>query len=159
PIARAVAVRKPVDAPEPPKVPPPPRSDALLIDARVGELERAAFRLQARVTSLEERLEAALRRLGGERALPLDIRDVRTLASRRTYGGLSMSKTLTATELRQNLYRVIDEVLATGRPCRVVRGKRAVLIEPERPKGKKKRDLSKLTKRDIGLNCTFDELV
>ncbi len=68
-----------------------------------------------------------------------------------------MPKTLTATELRANLYRVIDEVLATGRPCRVTRGKRAVLIETETPR-RRKLDLSKLTKRNV-LNCTFDELV
>jgi hypothetical protein len=69
-----------------------------------------------------------------------------------------MSKTLTATELRQNLYRVIDEVLATGKACRVTRGKRAVRIEPETPR-RKRLDLSKLKKRDGVLNCTFDELV
>jgi hypothetical protein len=68
-----------------------------------------------------------------------------------------MSKTLTATELRANLYKVLDEVLATGRPCRVVRGGRAVRIEPEK-RGRRRLDLSKLKKRDI-LNCTFDELV
>ena len=35
-----------------------------MLDVRVGELERAAFRLQARVATLEERLEAVLRRMG-----------------------------------------------------------------------------------------------
>ena len=68
-----------------------------------------------------------------------------------------MQRTLTATELRANLYRVIDEVLATGKPCRVTRGKRAVLIQSEKPK-RRRLDLSKLTKRDV-LNCSFDELV
>ena len=69
-----------------------------------------------------------------------------------------MPKTLTATELRANLYRVIDEVLATGKPCRVKRGERAVLIQAEKP-GRKVRDLSKIPRRDGLLNCTFDELV
>jgi hypothetical protein len=39
----------------------PAPGDAVL-ELRVGELERAAFRLQARVATLEERLEEALRR-------------------------------------------------------------------------------------------------
>jgi hypothetical protein len=48
---------------EPPPLPAPPRVDVATLEARVGELERAAFRLQARVESLEERLEATRRRL------------------------------------------------------------------------------------------------
>jgi hypothetical protein len=65
---------------------------------------------------------------------------------------------LTATELRANLYRVLDAVLATGRPCRVVRGGRTLVIEPEKTK-RARRDWSKLRKRPDVLNCTFDELV
>ena len=69
-----------------------------------------------------------------------------------------MSKSLTATELRANLYRVIDEVIATGKPCRIVRGSSAVRIEVEKPR-RKRLDLSKIPKRPDVLNCTFDELV
>ena len=69
-----------------------------------------------------------------------------------------MSKSLTATELRANLYRVIDEVIATGEPCRIVRDGQAVEIVRAAPR-RKRRDLAKLTKRSGGLNCTFDELV
>ena len=69
-----------------------------------------------------------------------------------------MSKSLTATELRANLYRVIDEVIATGEPCRIVRDGHAVEIVRAVPR-KKRRDLSKLKKRPGGLRCTFDELV
>ena len=69
-----------------------------------------------------------------------------------------MPKNLTATELRANLYRVIDEVIATGEPCRIVRDGHAVEIVRAGHR-KRRRDLSKLTKRPGGLNCTFDELV
>ncbi len=48
------------------EVPPPLTRGAeeSILDLRVGELERAAFRLQSRVATLEERLEAVLRRMG-----------------------------------------------------------------------------------------------
>ena len=42
---------------------PSGEAEVPVLDLRVGELERAAFRLQARVSRLEERLDAALRRL------------------------------------------------------------------------------------------------
>ena len=69
-----------------------------------------------------------------------------------------MSKTMTATELRSNLYRVLDEVATSGRPHLVLRDGCTLEI---RRKGaqKKRRDLSKIPKRPDGLNCTFDELV
>jgi hypothetical protein len=67
----------PADEPPPipvPATPPatsvPPVStaadahDAAFLAARIGELERAAFRLQSRVERLEEQLREALRRLG-----------------------------------------------------------------------------------------------
>ena len=43
---------------------PAPAHEVAFLAARVGELERAAFRTQARITDLEERLAEALRRLG-----------------------------------------------------------------------------------------------
>ena len=50
----------------PPPIPAPaphrPSEDDVLA-ARVGELERAAFRMQARMTRIEERLDEILRRL------------------------------------------------------------------------------------------------
>jgi hypothetical protein len=61
PVIRPVARAAP---PSPAEEPPPladPSEDAIL-EARVGELERAAFRMNARVRNLEERLDAALRR-------------------------------------------------------------------------------------------------
>ena len=88
-----------------------------------------------------------------------DLPDRRTYAKVRMYvRSHHMSKTLTATEFRANLYRIIDQVLNTGRPCRVTRGKRAVLVRPDTVK-RRRLDLSKLKRRDDVLNCTFDELV
>lgn len=69
-----------------------------------------------------------------------------------------MSKTLTATELRANLYRVVDEVAATGKPRRFMRRGKTFVIREEAPR-RKRRDLSKIPKRPSVLNCTFDELV
>ena len=56
------------DAPLPPPIPRPasaasPAPDDATLESRVGELERAAFRMNARVRMLEERLDAALGRL------------------------------------------------------------------------------------------------
>ena len=48
----------------PPPLPAPSMSDDPVIEARVGELERSAFRMQARIRQLEEKLDAVLRRLG-----------------------------------------------------------------------------------------------
>ena len=69
-----------------------------------------------------------------------------------------MPKELTATELRANLYRVLKQVHATGVPCRIVSHGRTYALAEVAPK-KKRRDLSKLKRRDGALNCTFDELV
>jgi hypothetical protein len=49
----------------PPQPAPPARTvEQEVLDRRIGELERSAFRLQARVASLEEKLDAMSRRLG-----------------------------------------------------------------------------------------------
>jgi len=69
-----------------------------------------------------------------------------------------MPKTLTATELRANLYRVIDEVIATGKPCVVVRNGDTVTIARRAPR-RKRLDLSKLKRRNGLYKGTFDELV
>ena len=45
-----------------------------------------------------------------------------------------MSQPITATELRRNVYRLLDEVLESGRPLEVERHGRRLVIEPaERP--------------------------
>lgn len=62
---------------------------------------------------------------------------------------------LTATELRKNIYRVLDEVLKTGVPREVERKGQVLLIVPAEPR---RRRLEDLPRREL-LNCTFDELV
>jgi hypothetical protein len=50
------------EAPAPPSAPAAPQ-DAAILEARVGALERANFKLRARVTFLEERLQELMQRL------------------------------------------------------------------------------------------------
>jgi prevent-host-death family protein len=62
---------------------------------------------------------------------------------------------MTTTELRKNIYNVLDKVLETGVPQEVVRRGRTLLITPAEPK---RRRLGDLPRRQI-LNCSFDDLV
>ncbi len=62
---------------------------------------------------------------------------------------------LTATELRRNIYRVLDEVLSTGEAQEVIRHGRKLRIVPEQPV---RRDLTRLPRRE-GLLCSPDELI
>jgi len=41
-----------------------------------------------------------------------------------------MSEAITPTELRKNLYRLLDQVLETGQPLRIDRGGQLILIIP-----------------------------
>ncbi|MEE8522915.1 MAG: type II toxin-antitoxin system Phd/YefM family antitoxin [Thermoanaerobaculia bacterium] len=66
-----------------------------------------------------------------------------------------MSATVTATELRSNVYRILDEVLDSGRAQEVLRKGRKLLIVPAEPK---RRRLENLPRRKI-TTCSFDELV
>jgi hypothetical protein len=70
-----------------------------------------------------------------------------------------MPKTLTATELRAKLYRVLAEVKATGKPRLVTSDGCTFEIRKRSSPRRRKLDLSTLKTRDLGLNCTFDELV
>lgn len=64
-------------------------------------------------------------------------------------------RTVTATELRGNLYRLLDEVARTGEPIRVEREAGAVVLTPaDRPR----RQLDELPLRPV-TTCTPDELV
>ncbi len=65
-----------------------------------------------------------------------------------------MRATVTATELRSNVYRILDEVLDSGRAQEVVRRGRKLLIVPAEPK---RRRLEDLPRRKI-TTCSFDEL-
>jgi prevent-host-death family protein len=53
---------------------------------------------------------------------------VRTSKYSRTYGGAM--KTLTPTELRANIYQLLDEVLNTGVPLEIKKGDRKLRIIP-----------------------------
>lgn len=66
-----------------------------------------------------------------------------------------MSPPITATELRGNIYRILDEILATGEAREVSRRGARLLILPVAPRARNLADLP----RRRALNCTADELV
>lgn len=66
-----------------------------------------------------------------------------------------MRKPMTPTELRKDLYRVLDDVLETGVPQEVARGARMLMIVPS---GGRRLDLADLPRRQA-LACSADELV
>lgn len=61
---------------------------------------------------------------------------------------------MSVSNLRANIYRVVDEVLATGVPVEIVRNGRIVRLVPEQPESK----LAKLERRDV-LRCEPDDLL
>jgi len=63
---------------------------------------------------------------------------------------------LTATQLRADVYNVLDEVLRTGGPREVSRRGQIVLLVPA--DGRRRFRLADLPRRE-GLACTFDQLV
>lgn len=63
--------------------------------------------------------------------------------------------TLTATELRRNIYRVLDRILETGAPQEIVRRGRRLTIALQEPKRRRFEDAPR---HDV-LNCSFEELV
>lgn len=65
---------------------------------------------------------------------------------------------ITATELRTRIYRVLDDVVATGRPQHVLRNGHLLRIEAELVPGTARLDLDRLPHR-TALACTPDELV
>jgi hypothetical protein len=84
----------------------------------------------------------------------LSFEDVRS--KMRTYArGPAMRKPMTATELRKDIYRVLDDVLETGIPQEVTRGSRTLMIVPA---GGKRLRLADLPRREA-ITCTPDELV
>lgn len=62
---------------------------------------------------------------------------------------------LTASKLRQDIYRILDRVLETGEPVEIERRGRILRIVPE-PKPDK---LAGLVRRDGYLRCEPEELV
>ena len=67
-----------------------------------------------------------------------------------------MTHPITATQLRANVYRILDQVLETGEALEVTRGRSKLLIVPAAVH--ETRRLKDRPRRD-GLNCTLDELV
>ena len=65
-----------------------------------------------------------------------------------------MSQSITATELRSNVYRILDEILESGAALEVVRKGQKLLIMPAEIK---RRRLDDLPKRKV-TTCTFEEL-
>ena len=66
-----------------------------------------------------------------------------------------MKKPMTPTELRNDIYRVLDDVLQSGIPQEVIRGSRTLLIVPA---GGRRLRLEDLPRREA-LACTPDELI
>jgi hypothetical protein len=46
---------------------------------------------------------------------------------------------VTASQLRSDIYRLLDEVLASGKPLRIKRKGKVLLIVPDKPKSKLER--------------------
>jgi len=66
-----------------------------------------------------------------------------------------MKQAVNATQLRRNVYRILDQVLETGKPCELIRqGRRLQIVSLDPPR----RKLDALPQRKI-LNGSFDELV
>ncbi len=63
--------------------------------------------------------------------------------------------TLTATELRRDVYRVLDRILETGTPQEILRRGRRLMIVPSEPK---RRRFENAPKHEV-LNCSFEDLV
>jgi len=61
---------------------------------------------------------------------------------------------ITATALRENVYRILDEVIETGKPVEVIRKGSVVKLVPE----KKVSKLSRLKRRDL-YNGDPDEII
>ena len=65
--------------------------------------------------------------------------------------------TLTAPELRENIYKILDEVLETGIPVEIERKGRILKIVPDQPPKKSKLDL--LEEHPKALLCDPEDLV
>jgi hypothetical protein len=61
---------------------------------------------------------------------------------------------ITPSELRQNVYNLLDQVIKTGKPIEIKRKNKILKIIMETPKSK----LDNLKKREV-LNCSPDEII
>ena len=64
---------------------------------------------------------------------------------------------VTASKLRENVYRILDQVLKTGEPVEIIRGGRKLKIVPAEEPCKRK--LDRLAKRPEALLTDPEELV
>ena len=62
---------------------------------------------------------------------------------------------VTATQLRQNVYSILDEALATGIPVEIERNGQTLRIVPDKIPSK----LARLTKREGIINGDFNDLI
>ena len=62
----------------------------------------------------------------------------------------------TASKLRENIYKILDEVLESGETLEIVRKGRIIRLVPDRPKVPR---LDRLTARPQALLCDPEELV
>lgn len=68
-----------------------------------------------------------------------------------------MAEPLTATQLRSDIYRILDHILETGEPREVVRkGGRILLVQST---SARRRTWEDLPPRPRAMACSFDELV
>ena len=65
------------------------------------------------------------------------------------------SKSVTPTELRRDIYRLLDQVLETGEPLEIDRDGRTLLLVPVTGRRRRLADLP----RRQAITCTPDELV
>lgn len=68
----------------------------------------------------------------------------------------NMAKRLTASQLRENIYRILDEVIETGQPVEIERKGAVVRIETER---QDKRIFETLTAHPGAIVGDFEDLV
>jgi hypothetical protein len=66
---------------------------------------------------------------------------------------------LTASKLRANVYRLLDEVLETGRPLEIERNGQVLVISPKEEKKKKGSKLDNLPQRPGYIIGDPDELI
>ena len=69
----------------------------------------------------------------------------------------AQDKPISPTELRRNLYRILDEVLLTGRAQEITRNGRRLLLVAAEPSERRRR-IDEMPRRDY-LACTPQELI
>jgi antitoxin (DNA-binding transcriptional repressor) of toxin-antitoxin stability system len=62
---------------------------------------------------------------------------------------------LTASELRENIYKILDQILETGIPVEIDRRGKILRIVPAEPRSK----LDRLPRREGVLNCDPEDIV